>query len=135
MYDILNESFLELNEKDGSSSYEIGKFKTLLGANLATPTYKSGDKGNESTPMFIAPQQQGGVTSRAQSNVGNSSQDSSIHQDLSNSSFQSPVIMNKLSQIMGDSIRYLHGCRHSLPYGLMRVDDIMVDGEIVVAVG
>lgn len=32
-------------------------------------------------------------------------QDSSIHQDLSNSSFQSPVIMNKLSQIMGDSTK------------------------------
>ncbi|RZC54023.1 hypothetical protein C5167_012880 [Papaver somniferum] len=32
-------------------------------------------------------------------------------------------------------VRYLHGCRHSLPDGLMRVADVMVDGEIVVAAG
>ncbi|KAI3854861.1 hypothetical protein MKX03_004162 [Papaver bracteatum] len=49
--------------------------------------------GNESLfwhvhiPMFIPLQQKGGVTSIAQSNVGNSSRDSSVHQDLSNSSF------------------------------------------------
>ncbi|KAI3888173.1 hypothetical protein MKX03_020571, partial [Papaver bracteatum] len=30
-------------------------------------------------------------------------QDSSVHQDLSNSSFQSPAIMKKLSRIMGNS--------------------------------
>ncbi|RZC51466.1 hypothetical protein C5167_019892 [Papaver somniferum] len=33
------------------------------------------------------------------------------------------------------AVRYLHGCRHSLPDGLMRVADVMVDGEIVVAAG
>ncbi|KAI3863910.1 hypothetical protein MKW98_031502 [Papaver atlanticum] len=43
------------------------------------------------------------ISSRSLSDFQPMLQDSSVHQDLSNSSFQSPVIMNKLSQIMGDS--------------------------------
>ncbi|KAI3958141.1 hypothetical protein MKW98_020783 [Papaver atlanticum] len=35
----------------------------------------------------------------------------------------------------GSLVRCLHGCRHSLPDGLMRVADAMVDGEIIFAAG
>ncbi|KAI3852501.1 hypothetical protein MKW92_026907, partial [Papaver armeniacum] len=43
------------------------------------------------------------ISSRSLSDFQPMLQDSSVHQDLSNSSFQSPVIMNKLSRIMGNS--------------------------------
>ncbi|KAI3855994.1 hypothetical protein MKX03_031027 [Papaver bracteatum] len=44
------------------------------------------------------------ISSRYLSDFQSILQDSSVHQDLSNSSFQSPVIMKKLSRIMGNSI-------------------------------
>ncbi|XP_026427593.1 uncharacterized protein LOC113323489 [Papaver somniferum] len=38
-------------------------------------------------------------------------------------------------EISVTNVWYLHGCRHSVPDGLMRLTDVMVDGKIVVPAG